>query len=277
MNRPFLHLRRVRLSWIAAGISILFLLGPFLIVMGASFDTGYGFRISFPPREPSLQWYSAISPKYLQSAWTSFLLALVVAFLGGIVGTSAALGIVRGRVWAKDVFHSFFRLPIQIPLVVTGAVFLQFYYQVAAITGINLLQSLWAVGIAHLFIAIPYCVGCVSAVLVRVHPSVEEAAYSLGATHWSAFWRVTFPLMRPGVAAGMFYAFIISFGDVPVALFLVSGNNMTLPVQIFLDMQFDFRPDMLAVSTLVVLVSAGLIIGTQRLAGLDMMLPGGGK
>lgn len=277
MNRFVMHLRRVRLSWIAAGLSILFLLGPFLVVIGASFDTGYGFRISFPPREPSWQWYLAISPKYLQAAWISFLLAIAVAVLAGLVGTCAALGIVRGNVRGKEFFHSFFRLPIQIPLVVTGAVFLQFYYQVAAITGTNLLQSLWAVVIAHLFIAIPYCVGCVAAVLVRVHPSAEEAAYSMGATHWSAFWRVTFPMMRPGVAAGMFYAFIISFGDVPVALFLVSGSNMTLPVQIFLDMQFDFRPDMLAISTLVVLISAGLIIAAQRVAGLDMMLPGGGK
>lgn len=269
------RLRRVRLSWIMAGFSILFLLGPFIVVMGASFDTGAGFRTEFPPRSPSLDWYAAISPKYIHAAWVSLLVALAVALLAAIVGTSAALGIVRGRVWAKDLFQSFFRLPIQIPLVVTGAVFLQFYYQVAATTGINVLNTLWGLVIAHLFVAIPYCVGCVSAVLVRLDPSIEEAAHSLGATHWSTFWRVTFPAMRPGVAAGMFYAFIISFGDVPIAVFLVSGDNTTLPVQIFLDMQFDFRPDMLAVSTLVVILSAALIIGAQRLAGLDMVLPGG--
>lgn len=270
-------LRGVRLSSVVAALTILFLLAPFIIVMGASFDTGDGFHTSFPPRSPSLQWYAAISPKYIHAAWISFLVAVLVAILAAFVGTCAALGLVRGRVWAKDVFQSFFRLPVQIPLVVTGAVFLQFYFQVAAVTGLNIFTSLWSVIIAHLFIAIPYCVGCVSAVLVRIDSSIEEAANSLGATHWSTFWKVTFPLMRPGVAAGMFYAFIVSFGDVPVALFLVNGDTMTLPVQIFLDMQFDFRPDMLAVSTVMVIASVIVIIGAQRLAGLDMILPGGEK
>lgn len=264
-----------RLSSVAAALAILFLLGPFLVVVGASFDTGEGFRTAFPPRSPSLQWYAAISPKYLHAAWISLVVAVAVAVLAGLIGTSAALGIVRGRVGAKDFLQSFFRLPIQIPLVVTGAVFLQFYYQLAAVSGINFFNTLSGIALAHLFVAIPYCVGCVSAVLVRVNPSLEEAAASLGATRWSTFWRVTFPQMRPGVAAGMFYAFITSFGDVPVALFLASGDNTTLPVLIFLDMQFDFRPDMLAVSTIVVVGSAAVIVAAQRFAGLDMVLPGG--
>lgn len=272
--RALQSLRRISFSQVIALLTILFLLAPFLVVMGASFDTGEGFRVAFPPRSPSLQWYTAISPKYIQSAWMSLLVATLVAVLAAVVGTSAALGIVRGRVWARDLFQSFFRLPVQIPLVVTGAVFLQFYYQFAAVTGISLFNSLWGIVIAHLFVAIPYCVGCVSAVLVRQNPSLEEAAASLGATGWSTFWKITFPQMRPGVAAGMFYAFIISFGDVPIAIFLVSGDRTTLPVQIFLDMQFDFRPDMLAVSTVVVLGSAAIIIAAQRFAGLDMVLPG---
>ncbi|HEX7075541.1 MAG TPA: ABC transporter permease [Hyphomicrobiaceae bacterium] len=263
-----------RLSWLAAGFAILFLVAPFIVVVGASFDTGEAYFVAFPPRGITFEWYSSIPSKYIEAAWTSFIVAVGVAIFSSVVGMCAALGIVRGNVWGKELFQSFFRLPIQIPLVVTGAVFLQFYYQVAAITGVNALGNLWGLVIAHLFVAIPYSVGSVSAVLARVDPSIEEAAHSLGATHWSTFWRVTFPLMRPGVAAGMFYSFIVSFGDVPIAIFLVSGDNMTLPVQIFLDMQFDFRPDMLAVSTLVVVVSAFIIIGAQRFAGLDLVLPG---
>lgn len=262
-------------SIIVATLAILFLLVPFLVVVGASFDTGEGFRTAFPPRAPSLRWYEAISFKYFHAAGVSLAIAIVVALLSGVIGTCAALGIVRGRVWPRDLFQSFFRLPVQIPLVVTGAVFLQFYYQFAAITGINFYNTLSGIVVAHLFVAIPYCVGCVSAVLVRVNPSLEEAAAILGATRWSTFLRVTFPQMRPGVAAGMFYAFIISFGDVPIAVFLASGDTTTLPVQIFLDMQFDFRPDMLAVSTIVVVASVAIIIAVQRLAGLDMVLPGG--
>ncbi|MGF7159893.1 putative spermidine/putrescine transport system permease protein [Rhodoligotrophos appendicifer] len=276
MRSPW-HLPLPRLSIIISAFTTFFLLSPFLVVIGASFDTGDGFRTAFPPRSPSLQWYEAISSKYFHAAWVSFLIAVFVSILSAIVGTCAALGIVRGRVWPKDLFQSFFRLPVQIPLVVTGAVFLQFYYQLAAVTGINVYNTLYGITLAHLFVAIPYCVGCVSAVLVRVDPSLEEAAASLGATRSSTFWRVTFPQLRPGVAAGIFYAFIISFGDVPIALFLVSGDNTTLPVQIFLDMQFDFRPDMLAVSTIVVVASSAIIIVAQRFAGLDMVLPGGAR
>jgi putative spermidine/putrescine transport system permease protein len=73
--------------------------------------------------------------------------------------------------------------------------------------------------------------------------------------------------------AGMFYAFIVSFGDIPVALFLVSGWRTTLPVEIFQDMQFDFRPSILAVSTIIALLSLAAILGLQRLLGFDMVAP----
>ena len=80
-------------------------------------------------------------------------------------------------------------------------------------------------------------------------------------------------MLRPALLAGAFYAFIISFGDVPVSIFLVTPTNMTLPVLIFQDMRFDFQPSILAVSTLVSIISMVLIVGIQKLAGLDMVLP----
>ncbi len=264
-----------RLSWVAAVAVFAFLLGPFVVVIGASFDAGHSYHVSFPPREFSAEWYFAIPPRYVHAAGVSVAVGVVVAVLATVVGTSAALGIVRGRVIGKEALQAFFRLPVQIPLVVTGVVFMQFYYHVAATTGVNLLDDLWGLVIAHLFVAIPYSVGSVSSVLARMDPRIEEAADSLGATTWSKFWRVTFPLMRPGVIAGMFYAFIVSFGDVPIALFLVSSDHITLPVQIFQDMQFDFHPSMLAVSTIVVALSLFLIVGIQKIVGLDLVLPSG--
>ncbi|MDB5510875.1 MAG: hypothetical protein JWR08_358 [Enterovirga sp.] len=266
---------RIRWSSVVAAATILFLLGPFVVILGASFDTGDNYHVQFPPRGFTLAWFGQISPKYVQAAWTSLVVGLAVAVLAGVIGTAAALGIVRSRIGGKEAFQAFFRLPVQIPLVVTGAVFLQFYYYVSALTGLDLLRGLAGLILAHLFIALPYCVGSVSSVLVRMNPSLEEAAQSLGATHWSTFRRVTLPAIRPGVAAGMFYAFIVSFGDVPVAIFLAAGDAATLPVRIFQDMQFDFQPSMLAVSSLIVIVSAALILAVQRFAGLDMVLPGG--
>ena len=127
--------------------------------------------------------------------------------------------------------------------------------------------------VAHVFVALPCSIGTIAAVLARFNPALEEAAESLGATGWAPFRLVTFPFIRPGVMAGMFYAFIVSFGDVPVALFLVSGEQTTLPVQIFEDMQFDFRPSILAVSSLVAVLSLVAILGMHKLAGCGMIVP----
>ncbi len=156
---------------------------------------------------------------------------------------------------------------------VTGAVFLQFYYQQAAVTGVNLLNGLLGLIIAHDFVPVPYSVGAITSVLTRFDPTLEDAAESLGATGWATFREVTFPIVRPSVMAGIFYAFIISFEDIPVALFLVSGKQTTLPVQNFQDIQFDFRPSVLAVSSLVAVFSLAAILGVHKLAGFDMIVP----
>jgi putative spermidine/putrescine transport system permease protein len=169
------------------------------------------------------------------------------------------------------VIEALFRLPLQVPFVVTGVVFLQFYYRLADLVGVNAAGSLPGLIGAHVFVTIPYSVGTVAAVLARFDRGLEEAADSLGATPWSTFWQVTFPLIRPGIFAGTLYAFIVSFGDVPVAIFLSGSSRATLPVEIFQSLQFDFDPSVLAMSTVVVVLSVLLVVVMQRAAGLDIV------
>lgn len=252
---------------------VVFLLAPFIVVVGASFDSATEYHVTFPPRGFSLAGYETIPFKYALAGGISLIVAVAVAIVSTLIGLCAALGLVRGNVIGREVFQSFFRLPVQIPFVVTGAVFLQFYYQLDAATGVNLLNGFLGLIVAHIFVAVPYSIGAIASVLTRFNPALEEAAQSLGATGWATFWQVTFPFIRPGVMAGMFYAFIVSFGDIPVALFLVSGERTTLPVEIFQDMQFDFRPSILAVSTLIAVLSLIAIVGVQRLLGFDMIVP----
>jgi putative spermidine/putrescine transport system permease protein len=267
--------RLPRLSQLVAAFAIIFLITPFIVVMGASLDDGQAYRINFPPTTISLGAYRDIPPNYIRDLGTSMLVAAIVAVLATTLGLLASLGILRGRLAGKEVIQSFFRLPVQIPLVVTGAVFLQFYYLAAMVTGYNAMTSIAGLIGAHLFVATPYAIGSISAVLARMDPALDEAAAILGASPWATFRQVTLPLLRPGVVAGLFYAFIISFGDVPIAMFLVSADNMTLPVQIFQDMQFDFKPSMLAISTVIVVFSLVLILLAQKAAGLDLVLPSG--
>lgn len=267
-------IRRLRnvVPWTAATLALVFLIAPFVVVLGASLDTGEAYHASFPPRGFVLTWYRDLPLSYLRAAGISFGVAVAVACVAGVVGTTAALGLVRGNVAGREALHAVLRLPLQIPLVVTGAVFLQFFYVASAATGWNPLASLAGLVIAHVFVALPYVVGSASSILVRLNPRLEEAARSLGASEWATFWQVTFPAIRPGVAAGMFYAFIVSFGDVPIAIFLAQSDRATLPLLIFQDMQFDFRPTMLAASTLTVIVSAILVFAVQRVVGLDIVL-----
>ncbi|MBV9784567.1 MAG: ABC transporter permease [Acidisphaera sp.] len=262
--------RRLASKAILAG-AVLFLAAPFVVVLGASFDPATGYHVAFPPRGFSLASYAAIPWKYARAAGTSVMVGVIVAVVSTAIGLCAALGLVRGRLIGREALASFFRMPVQIPFVVTGAVFLQFYYQLASLTGVNLLNGLTGLIIAHVFVAVPYSVGAVTAVLSRFDPALEEAAESLGATAWATFRSVTLPIIRPGVLAGLFYAFIVSFGDIPVALFLAPGDRATLPVQIFEDMQFDFKPSMLAVSSLIAVLSLAAILAARELAGFDMV------
>jgi len=250
-----------------------FLLGPILAVMLASFEAGQSYHFQFPPKNFSLEWYGKIAPRYWHAMGVSLLVAGLSAVLATILGAAAALALVRGRLATAEVLQSYFRLPLQIPFVVTGVVFLQFYNQLAVAAGLDLLGTIPGLLLAHVFVTIPYSVGTVGAVLVRANPRLEEAARTLGASEWAVFRRVLLPSLRPGLFAGFFYAFIVSFGDVPISIFLASEKITTLPVEIFATLQFDFDPAVLALSTLVVVFSALLILAAQRFAGFDLVLP----
>lgn len=264
---------KIKPTNIIAAISLFFLIAPFVVVVGASFDAAEGFNIRFPPQDLTLLWYRTLPAKYIDGLWISLIVASAVAILATLIGLTIALGLVRGRLKGRPLLEAFFNVPIQIPLIVTGAVFLQFYYQVIAVTGFNVLRSVAGLIIAHTFVAIPYCIGSIASVLARVDESAEEASAILGASQWETFRFVTLPAIRPGLLAGMFYAFILSFGDVPISIFLAGPGTTTLPVQIFQDMQFDFQPGMLAISAIIVVVSLVAIVGIQKIVGLDLVLP----
>src|SRR5690606_18577362 len=117
-----------------AVITLIFMLFPFVVVIGASFDNGSMFSMQFPPRTLSLDNYFSIGEKHLKSLEVSLVVAIVVSVVAPALGLMASLGLIRGRLPGTRFLDAFFRLPVQIPLIVTGAVFLQFYYDVAAMT-----------------------------------------------------------------------------------------------------------------------------------------------
>jgi putative spermidine/putrescine transport system permease protein len=157
---------------------------------------------------------------------------------------------------------------------VTGIVFLQFYYLLFDAWRVPLIGSYAGFVLAHLFFCIPYAAGAVGSVITGDLPLIENAGRIAGATEWRVFLRLTLPALKPGVFSGFFYAFIVSFGDVPVSVFLSTGGAVPLPVEIFQTLQFDFDPAVLSISSIVVVLSAVFIVFVQRVVGLDLILPG---
>lgn len=268
-------LRRIASAAWVTGVFV-FLFAPLVVVVGASFDGGERTFLNFPPRELSLRWYGRISPELFQALGLSVVLGITTAAVACCLGVPAALGLVRARFRGKALVAAAFRAPLQIPAVVIGVSFLKLYYVVGDLIGVYVVGTLPGLIIAHSFLATPYVIGSVSAVLQRFNTRLEEAALSLGASRWRTFRRVTLPVIMPGVYAGAMYAFLVSFGDVPVALFLGAGGMQPFAAKIFHLMEFDFDPTLLAISTFIILGSLVAIYLLQRAVGLEELSRSGG-
>lgn len=264
--------------YVYCSLSYIFLLSPMIVVIGASFHGGeYYTAIKFPPDEPSFQWYWKIPRGQLEALGLSFMLAGVTALGACVLGIPAALGIVRGKLPGKTFISTVFRAPLQIPAIVTGIAFLQLFYLVGDATGMYLQGTFWGLYLGHVFVATPYVVGTVTAILQRFDMRLEEAAFSLGASRWSTFRRVTLPVIKPGVYAGALYSFMVSFGDVPISIFLTAPGYVTYPIELFYGLENDFDPSILASASLVIFFCLMALLFMQKLVGLDTLLRSGSR
>ena len=144
-------------------------------------------------------------------------------------------------------------------------------------TGFYWHGTLAGLAIGHVFVATPFVVGTVTAILQRFDPRLEEAAIIHGASRLRAFFRVTLPVIMPGVYAGALYAFMVSFGDVPISIFLTAPGVVTYPVEIFYALENDFDPSLMAPATTVIMVRLGMLLLVQKVIGLDVLLKAGGS
>ena len=260
-------------------LSYIFLLSPMVVVIGTSLNgpkatTDASFQ--FPPENISLHWYTRIPEAQIEALVLSFALAGIVAVLACILGVPAALGLVRSNLPGKALISTVFRAPLQIPSIVTGIAFLQLFYLIGDLTGVYWQGTLFGLVLGHVFVATPYVVGTVTAVLQRFDMRLEEAALIHGASRWRAFRRVTLPVIMPGVYAGGLYAFMVSFGDVPIAIFLTAPGFATYPVELFTALENDFDPSIMASASMVIILCLILLLAVQKLVGLDTLLRTGG-
>jgi putative spermidine/putrescine transport system permease protein len=242
-----------------------FLLAPIVVVVLASLTkTDY---VVFPPQGLTLTWYAAIfaHPEFVGSLVLSLVVASGTAIVAGTFGTLAAIAIVRERVPGAGLWLALLSSPLVIPTVVLGIALLQWFTIIALPAGAVPLI------LGHTIIALPYVVRLVGAGLLGIDPALDRAAAGLGATPLERLRRVTLPIVAPSIVAGALFAFITSFDDLTVALFIVSTNVMTLPVRIYNYMQFNYDPLITSVSTVMIFLSLVLVFVVERVIGVGRL------
>lgn len=259
------------------GFSYVFLLSPMVVVMGASLHGGeFSAAIKFPPEDPSFQWYTKIPMQQFEALGLSLIVAALATLIAALIAIPAALGLVRSNFKGKFLITTIFRAPLQIPAIVSGIAFLQLYYLIYDNSSLMLAGTIPGMLIGHVFIATPFLFGTIVAVLQRFDHRLEEAAHSLGAGKWRTLRRVTIPTIMPGIYSGGLYAFMVSFADVPMSIFLTAPGFVTYPVELFYALENDFDPSILASSSLVIIFCLIMLLGVQKMVGLETLLRSGG-
>lgn len=242
-----------------AGAVLFYLAVPVLVVIPLSFSSG--LYLSFPPPGFSLRWYSRFfaDPAWTGAAWLSIWVGLVVMALAVLLGTPAAFALVRGRFRGAGLVNGFVLTPVIVPGIIV-AVGVYFFY-----ARIGLVGSPLGLILAHTCLAVPFVVINVSATLYGFDERLEHAAMSLGATPFATFREVTLPLIRPGILAGAVFAFITSFDELLVALFVSGSSAVTLPRRMWDQIRFNIEPTIAAVSTLLITLTVLLLLSTEML------------
>lgn len=252
----------LRRWWLFALVTLIlaYLIVPIMVVIPASFSPSQ--LLEFPPRELSLRWYL----NYLESdGWINSTraslqaatLTMIAATILGVAGAYAinAFGGSLGRLALIVVL-----LPMLVPHILIAIGIFYIYIR------LKLVNSMIGIVMAHTLLAVPFVVVTVLSGLQSVDANLEQAARSLGAPRWSAFWRVTLPQIRPSVISGALFAFIISLDEIVVGLFVAGGNNMVLTRRMFVSLRDNLDPTIAALSTLFILASL-VILAVATLAG----------
>lgn len=239
-----------------------FLLAPIVVILLSSLTTTE--YIVFPPKGLTLRWYTELvnHPEFMSSFVLSVTVAFGTAIIATAIGTLASLAVVRREFKGKTAVVQLVGSPLLIPSVVFGVALLQFY------SWIGLAASPLALVIGHIILTVPFVMRLVVASLVGFDRSIESAAMNLGAGPLKVFFQITLPVIKSGVIAGMIFAFITSFDDLTVALFIVSTDVVTLPVRIYTYMQYQYDPIITSVSSIMIIFTVILMVIIERVLGV---------
>ena len=247
---------------------VAFMLAPILVVCWVAF-TPEGF-LSFPTDRWSLRWFEAIGryPEFISAFWRSLWLGAISSAIAVAISVPAALAIARYRFPGREAMTALFMSPLMIPHLVLGIAFLRFFTQ------IGLGGTFAGLVLSHIVVVLPFALRLTLASAVGLDRSIEHAAVSLGASEGVVLRRITLPLVLPGLVSGWALAFINSFDELTMTVFIAAPGTETLPVRMFLYIQDNIDPLVTSVSACVIAVTVVALVILDRAFGLERMLVG---
>lgn len=247
------HLRRLWL-YLYCLIVAIFLLAPIVVVIPMSFSPSE--FLEFPPSSLSLRWYQSLvrSPEWIGAAIISLKAAVLTVLVATPLGIAASYGLQYSQFAFTRLIRSLLIIPLIVPVIIIAIGAFYLYAR------LNLVNTLTGLVLAHSVLAIPFVMVVISAGLQRFDANQELVARSLGASRFKAFMTVTLPQIRPSVMSAALFAFITSFDEVVVALFVSRGPSSTLTRKMFTSLRDQVSPAIAAISTILILTTLVLAL-----------------
>ena len=245
-----------------AGVYLALILGflylPIAVMVAMAFNESVLYEL---PLKPSTIWFERLADneRLLRASANSIGLALANTAIATVLGTMAALAFARYRFRGRTLLRLLLFPPITIPWLIIGTAMLVMFFWI----GIG--RGLHAMLLGHVALSLPYVVVVVGARLASFSTDLEEAAATLGASPWQTFRRVTLPVLAPGIVAAALFAFAVSFDQFVISYFLAAPGVSTLPVEIYSAIRKGFTPEVNAVSSIIIVVSMGVVLLFARL------------
>jgi putative spermidine/putrescine transport system permease protein len=248
---------------VVAWLVLAALFAPLVVLIGASFSAvDY---VSFPPKGLSLQWYGKFfrDPAFVNSLILSGQIAVASSLLATVLGFPAAYVLVRKRFPGRGLAWTLLLSPLLVPQIILGVALLQLF------TAFGMATSFGGLLIAHVVSVVPYVVRTVGASLQLVNPSVEEAAADLGASRLEVMTLVVAPMIKGGLVAGAVFAFIMSWVNVEISIFLGVTGSYTLPVVLFNYIEYSVTTVVVVAASVAIYVAFALVLLVDRIVGID--------
>lgn len=256
-------------TWIAALLVILFLMAPIITIVPLSFTSDS--LLSYPIPDWSLRWYEVLfgSDMWMRALWNSLYIAFFATILAMILGTVASVGLTSPNFPFKGAVMGLLLTPMIVPIIITAVASYFFYAK------LGLTNSYLGMILAHALLGTPFVVITVTATLLGFDSNQVRAAYSLGCKPIPTFFKIVVPQIQPGIISGGLFAFVTSFDEVIVALFMAGTEQFTLPRQMFAGIRENIDPTIAAVASVMILISLVLLLGIQWVTARSEKLKAG--